>query len=149
MTASTDFSPEEWQLILQGPPTAGVIVVTAERGGSLRETFALTKSYVEARRAHGASELLDEIVAAKPELDHTHYGSAEELREHGLEHLREAVALLGRKASPEEADAYRRFVVELATNVASAHREHGVAVSDKEQAALAEISEAVGATGKQ
>jgi hypothetical protein len=28
---------------------------------------------VEARQQHGASELLDEIVAAKPAIDHTRY----------------------------------------------------------------------------
>jgi len=55
MTGKSDFSPEEWDLILQGPPTAGVMVVTAERGGALRESFALTKSYVEARHHHGES----------------------------------------------------------------------------------------------
>src|SRR5439155_15255295 len=43
-----------------------------ERGGAFRETLALSNSYVEARRRHGESELLDEIVSAKPQLDHTH-----------------------------------------------------------------------------
>ena len=69
MTGKSDFNSEEWELILQGPPTAGVMVVTAERGGAFRETLALSKAYVEARRQHGESELLDEIVSAKPQLD--------------------------------------------------------------------------------
>jgi hypothetical protein len=149
MTGKSDFSPEEWDLILQGPPTAGVMVVTAERGGALRESFALTKSYVEARHHHGESELLDELVSAKPELDHTHYGSPEELREHGLQHLRDAVTLLEHKASPDEVDAYKRFVVSLATSVANAHREQGVAITDKEQAVLVEITKALGVEAAQ
>jgi hypothetical protein len=41
--------------------------VTAQRGGSFREAIAMGKAYVEAREQHGKSELLDEIVAAKPE----------------------------------------------------------------------------------
>ena len=74
MTKSSDFTPEEWELVLEAPPTAGLIVVTAERGGSLRETFAMAKAYAErARQEHGESELLDEIVAAKPKRDHTHF----------------------------------------------------------------------------
>src|SRR5271167_3785871 len=107
MTSKADFTDEEWKLILEAPPSAGMIVVTAERGGSFRETIAIAKAYVEARRQHGESELLDEIVAAKPERDHTHYHSPEELKEHGLQHLRDAVALLGRKATADEVDEYR------------------------------------------
>ena len=93
MTTKSDFSTEEWQEILEAPPSAGMIVVTAQRGGTLRETIAMAKAYVEARQQHGKSELLDEIVAAKPERDHTHYHSAEELKQEGLEHIRDSVAV--------------------------------------------------------
>ena len=86
MTAKAAFSPEEWKVVLGGPPAAGTIVVTAARGGMIRETVAMSKAYVEARKQHGESELLDEIVAAKPAMDHTRYHSAEELRAAGLEH---------------------------------------------------------------
>ena len=145
MTAKSDFTTEEWELVARGPATAGLIVVTAQRGGTFRETLALTRAYGDARRAHGQSELLDEIVSAKPQLDHTRYGSPEELREAGLQHLREAVALVGQKATPEELDAYRRFTLDLAEKIASAHREEGAdPVSPSERAALDQIAEAVG-----
>lgn len=100
MTTKAAFSPEEWKTVLEGPPTAGMIVITAARGGMFRESIAMSKAYAEARGQHGESELLDEIVAAKPELDHTRYHSAEELRDNGLGHLRDAVALVGAKATP-------------------------------------------------
>jgi len=143
VTGKADFTAEEWQTVLLGPPTAGLIVITAQRGGTLRETLALTRSYVEARKQHGESELLDEIVSAKPALDHTRYHSAEELKDAGLRHLRAAVELLAAKATTAEVDAYKRFVVDLAGNVANAHREHGTNVSDAEQAALDEITTAL------
>jgi hypothetical protein len=108
-----------------------------------RETIAIAKAYVEARQQHGESELLDAIVAAKPERDHTHYHSREELKEHGLQHLRDAVALLQRKATPVEVDEYRRFIITLAHKVAAAHREHGEAVSESEQAAINEVTAAL------
>jgi hypothetical protein len=146
MTAKADFTQEEWELILEGPPSAGMIVITAQRGGTFRESIAMAKAYVEARQQHGGSELIDEIVAAKPERDHTRYHSAEELKEHGLQHLRDAVAALERKATPEEVTDYRRFVLTLADKVANAHREGGVAVSDAERAAIEEISTAMGGT---
>ena len=112
MTGKADFTPEEWDTVLEGPPSAGMIVVTAQRGGTFRETFAIGKAYSEARAQHGASELLDEIVAAKPEVDHTRYHSYDELKQHGLQHLRDAVEVLDRKATPEEVEDYRNFVAD-------------------------------------
>jgi hypothetical protein len=121
-------------------------VAAAARGGSFRESVALSKAYVEARAQHGASELLDEIVSAKPEVDHTRYHSAEELRDSGLEHIRDAVTLLDSKASPEELDGYRLFVLALANKVAAAHREEGSGVSPAEAEAIDEIAAALGTT---
>jgi 2-succinyl-5-enolpyruvyl-6-hydroxy-3-cyclohexene-1-carboxylate synthase len=140
MTGKADFTPEEWELVLEGPPSAGMIVVTAQRGGTIRETLAIAKAYVEARQQHGASELLDEIVSAKPEIDHTRYHSVDELKQHGLQHLRDAVELLERKATPQEVDDYRRFVLAVADKVAHAHREGGTEVSEAERAAIDEVS---------
>jgi hypothetical protein len=146
MTGKADFTEEEWKLVLEGPPSAGMIVVTAQRGGSFRETVAMAKAYAEARQQHGQSELLDEIASAKPEIDHTRYGSVDELRHHGLQHLKDAVTLLGQKATPDEVEAYTRFVLSLADRVASAHREGGVAVSDAERTAIEQIAAAIGHT---
>jgi hypothetical protein len=144
MTGKASFTPEEWQLVLEGPPSAGMIVVTAQRGGSFRESIAMAKAYVEARQQHGQSELLDEIVAAKPERDHTRYHSVDELKQAGLGHLKDAVGVLEQKATPEEVEDYKRFVLTLADKVASAHREGGQAVSDAERAAIKEIADALG-----
>ena len=146
MTSKSDFTTEEWQLILEAPPSAGMIVVTAQRGGSFRESIAMAKAYVEARQQHGESELLDEIVAAKPERDHTHYHSPDELKQSGLKHVRDSVALLEQKATAAEVGEYRNFILTLSHRVAAAHREHGVEVSEAEQAAIDEIAEALGAT---
>jgi len=147
MTTKADFSPEEWTVVLEGPPTAGMIVVTAARGGTFRETIAMAKAYTQARDEHGESELLDEIVATKPQVDHARYHSAEELRQNGLAHLRDAVAVLESKATAEELDEYRNFVVTLADRVAAAHREHGQAVSPAEAQAIRQITEALGTNG--
>ncbi len=144
MTGRADFTEEEWELVLEGPPSAGMIVVTAQRGGSFRESIAMAQAYLEARRQHGESELLDEIVAAKPERDHMRYHSVEELKQHGQQHLRDAVELLERKATSEEVEDYRRFVLTLADKVAKAHREGGEMVSDAERAAIEEISASLG-----
>jgi hypothetical protein len=147
MTTKTAFTPEEWTVVLEGPPTAGMIVITATHGGTFRETFAMSKAYSEARAEHGESELLDEIVSAKPKMDHARYHSAEELRDHGLGHLRDAMALLEGKATATERDDYRHFVLTLANKVAAAHREHGQQVSPAEAQAIQQITAALGEAG--
>jgi hypothetical protein len=144
MTTKAAFSPEEWMSVLEGPPSAGMIVVTAASGGMFRETVAMSKAYVDARALHGQSELLDEIVAARPKMEHTRYHSADELKDAGLQHLRTAVALLQSKATPDEVDEYRRFVLTLANKVAAAHREEGQEVSPAEAAAIDQIAGALG-----
>jgi len=147
MAGKTDFTLEEWELVLVGPPSAGLIVVTAQRGGVFSETFAIGKAYTEARRLHGSSQLLDEIVGARYDRRHTRYRSAAEMKRGGLKNLRAAVALLEQKATPEELAAYKRFVLTVADRVATAHREGDSEVSDSEKAAIDEIAAALGAEG--
>ena len=148
MTKQADFTPEEWTQVLEGPTSAGMLVITASRGGTFRETFSMGKAYTDARRHHGQSELLDEIVAAKPKSDHTRYHSPEELREHALRHIRDAVALVRTKATPQELGDYRGFVLNLAERVAQAHSEQGEDVSPSERSAIGEIGGALGSSGE-
>jgi len=104
----------------------------------------MSKAYAEARAQHGESELLDEVVAAKPKVDHTRYHSPEELRDSGLKRLRDVTALLESKATSTELEDYRRFVLAVADKVANAHREHGQSVSPDEEQAIQQISAALG-----
>ena len=61
------------------------------------------------------------------------------------EGLGEGLAILEQKATPEEVEAYKRFVVAVAEAAAKAHKEGGFIgiggkeVSESEQAALDEI----------
>jgi len=144
MSVKSDFEEAEWDLVAEGPVTAGMIVLTAGSGGTFRETLALARSYTDARKEHGQSELLDEIVSAKPEFDRHRYHSTGELHDAGLERIAEAAAAVGRKGTPEELDDYRKFVVTLASTVAAAHKEEGQQVSPAEQAALNEIRDRLG-----
>ena len=147
MTTKAAFSAEEWEMVLEGPSTAGMIVLTAAHGGTFRETIAMSKALAEVHAEHGGSELLDEIVSAKPKVDHTRYHSPEELRDSGLGHIRDAMALLESKATGEERDDYRHLVLTVAGKVAAAHQEHGQSVSPPEAEAIEQITAALGAAG--
>ena len=144
MTTKAAFTTEEWDLVRAGPPAAGMMVIAASKGGMMRETFEMAKAYADARQEHGESELLDELVSAKPERDHTKYHSFEELKENSLRRLREAVELLTAKATPEEVDDYRRFVLTLTERVAKRHKEDGVEVSPAEEQTIADVRGALG-----
>jgi hypothetical protein len=154
MTIKADFNAEEWSTLVEAPLLAGTRVAAAERGGTIRESFAVTKAYAEARRHQGESTLLDAIVASPPSLD------AQRLREssgdiEGLagRRLADAVALLDAKATADDRDAYKQFVLAVAEAAANANREGGFIgiggkpVSANEQAALDEIRAALGVEG--
>jgi hypothetical protein len=143
MTTKAAFTEQEWDLVRAAPPAAGMIVITASHGGMMRETFEMAKVYADARQQHGDSELLDELVSAKPERDHTRYHSFEELKEQSLQRLREAVELVQSKATSEEVDDYRRFILTVTDRVAKRHKEDGVEVSVAEQQAIDEVREAL------
>ena len=144
MTTKAAFTEQEWDLVRSGPPSAGLLVITASHGGMMRETFEMAKVYTDTRKEHGQSELLDELVSAKPERDHTKYHSFEELKTHTLQRLGEAVELVQSKATAEEADDYRRFIVTLTERVANRHEEDGAKVSPAEQQAIDAVRAALG-----
>ena len=148
MTGKSDFSNEEWTQVLEAPPSAALVVIASDRGGSIRETFSMAKAYAEAHKKPGQSQLLDEIVSAKPEVDRSRFKTQEELKERCLENVREAVALLKQKAGAEEVEAYRQFIVDVVNRVAEARKEgfmglSGERVSGDERAAIEEITAAL------
>ena len=138
MTDKADFTAEEWELVREGPPTAGMVALTSERGGSFRESWALARAYTDARKEHGESELLDALVAEKPDLKR--YKTPEELETQGLGRLTEAVTLLEQKATPGVVLAYNKFALDVAEGVAEAHKEGGRPVSEGERAAIEKIA---------
>ncbi len=148
MTASSAFSDDGWKTVLGGPPSAGLIVLTAQSGGTWSETWAMSKAYAEARQKHGESELLDEVVSAKPKLERSSYRTPEELRASCLQRIRDAIGVLDGTAMPEEIDDYKRFIVHLAHVVAAAHREDGRDVSAAEDDAIQAISDVLGVPGE-
>ena len=147
MTGKADFTAEEWEVVAEAPPAAGLAVATAQSGGTFRESFALAKAYAEARKGQGESELLDALVSERPKVKHERAESAGALKEQALQQLRDALALVEAKGTPQEADDYRGFVLDVANRVAEAHKENGQAVSPAEQAVLDEISATPSRTG--
>ncbi len=140
MTTKADFNADEWERLAQAPAFAGLMVILGDRGGSFRESIALGKAYAAARR-DGGSELLEQVVASPPHVDPKSI-TPDQLPER----IREAIRIAGQKATPEEAEEYRQFILRVADAVAHAHKEGGVLgiggkeVSEQEQAVLDELA---------
>ena len=145
MTAKADFNAEEWSTVVEAPVLAGMRVVTAGRGGRIRETIAIGKVYTTVRQAQGTSELLDAILSSPPAVDRQGVQEAGNLAAASSDRLREAIRILNAKATVDEESAYKRFVLAVATAAAEAHKEGGFIgiggkrISDEERVALDEI----------
>jgi hypothetical protein len=148
MTSKADFNAEEWATVVEGSVLAGMRVVAAHRGGTIRESLAVAKVYTAARQAQGDSEFLDALVSSPPAVD------AQEVRTRGgdlatvsSERLREALRIVREKATPDELEEYKRFVIQVAEAAAKAHKEGGFIgiggkeISPEEQAALDQIQQ--------
>lgn len=150
MTKKADFNAEEWSRVVEGPVLAGLRVMAADRGGTLRESVAMGKVYAQARQQQGESELLDELVSSPPALDPGRLRSGGDVAQASDDGVRAAIEVLEQKASPEDVAAYKGFVREVAQAVARAHKEGGFLglggkeVSPEEQEALDELDRVLG-----
>jgi hypothetical protein len=151
MTRKADFNAEEWSTVVEGPLYAGLWVIAVDKGGTLRESLALGRVYKDARAGHGESELLDELIKSPPSIEPARVKEAQgEVSSVASQRLRAAMDVLEAKATPEEVDAYKRFVMTAAQAVASAHKEGGFLgiggkeISDAENQALDGIASTLG-----
>ena len=119
MTAKADFTAEEWETLHKGVTGAGLLVSVGDRDftDTFGEAGALARRL---REEHGqnASELVRELAGARG----SGFGftaSPQKVEAETLEALRSATAILAAKA-PDEADAYRTLVLDVADSVANA-----------------------------
>jgi hypothetical protein len=151
MTEKAAFNAEEWSKLVEAPALVALRVIAADRGGTLRESLSLGRAYAEARRS-GDSGLLEEIVSSAPQVDPSGLKDPGGLEQRAEESLRDALGLLEQKATPEELEAYRQFVLKVGETVARAHKEGGVLgiggkeVSESEQAALDKLASTLGSS---
>jgi hypothetical protein len=145
MTQKSAFNAEEWTVVVNAPALTALLVISASKGGTVRETVAIGKAY-QAVREERPSELLQAILSTPPALDRTRGPQTpEQLRSQATALLRHAVNTLDRIATQEEVAEYKRFVFRVADTVARAHKEGsflgigGTDVSPQERAVLDEV----------
>jgi tellurite resistance protein len=139
MAGKADFSEDEWKELQQGVTGAGLLVSTAHR--DFTDSFGEAKAVAKQLQAHRASD--SQLVRDLSGTHGTGFGmvaSPSEVVEGTISALRASVALLGTKA-PDELEAYRALVLEVANAVAEAKG----GVKDEERAAIQKVSDALGA----
>ena len=139
MAGKTDFTEDEWKHLQQGVTAVGLYVSTAHR--DFTDSFGEASAVAKQLAAHRESD--SQLVRDLSGTHGTGFGmvaSPKEVTEGTMSALEAAVAVLGAKA-PDELHAYRGLVLDVATAAAEAKG----GVTDEETAAIAKITEALGA----
>ncbi len=163
MAKQDTFTPEEWTLVRLAPSLVAGGMSAAEPSGifsSIKEAAAGAVGMSDAFKANSALELFTSLAADRsiPGMPDPKTLLGEGTREQQmanfkgavLERVKSAVALVGSKASPAEAEAYKSMLVGIAQKAAEASKEGGflgfggVRVSDAEHAFINEVKQAAG-----
>jgi hypothetical protein len=162
VTDKSNFTPDEWKLLLESVMTAGIAVTAADPSGLwglLKESFASGTELAKAKMDPGTNALIKAVVndfgspegrsAARDDLKSKLTGSKPaEIKDKCIETLRQAAAVIDAKA-PGDAAAFKGWLRQISQHVAEASKEGGflgiggVPVSEAEKATLAEISSAL------
>ena len=70
MSTKSDYSAEEWEMLLEVPPLVGTAVMVAGRSGvvgSMKESFAVASGVMEARDGFESNELIQSLISARVE----------------------------------------------------------------------------------
>jgi tellurite resistance protein len=139
MAGKADFTEGEWKDLQQGVTGAGMLVSAAHR--DFTDTFGEASTVAKQLAAHRESE--SQLVRELSETHSTGFGlvaSPKEVVEGTINALRASVGVLREKA-PDDLEAYRGLVLDVATAVAEAKG----GVKDEETAAIERITAALGA----
>jgi hypothetical protein len=164
MTTKADFTDEEWTRLERGPLVAGMAITFADPGGpieALKESLAAVKTVAEAARIGTGNELVDALAKDVAEKAQKRENPIKGFKPRGttagaeiLDELRAVDEIVAQKATPEEAEAYRKWLLDAAQRTADAAKEGGflgfnaVRVSEGEQKMLDRLGEVLGNAGE-
>jgi hypothetical protein len=124
MAGKDDFTEQEWETMQRGVTGSGMLVSVADRGffDTFKEVGALSK-YLKEAREKTSSELVRQLA----EVRGTGFGltdSPDEVESKTTQALQASMATLKAKA-PDEAEAYSKFVLDVANGVGDAAKDIG------------------------
>jgi hypothetical protein len=157
MTTKADFTDDEWARLKRAPFVAGMAISLADPGGPIeafKETAATLRTVVEAAEGDGRGELVDaiatEVAAEAKQRQSPLAGFKPRAAAEVMDELREANRVVSEKATPEDAAAFREWLLAAAQEAADAAKEGGFfgigaeQVSEREQKVLDQLRETLG-----
>ena len=161
MTGKADFTDDEWATLVRAPMVAGMAITIADPGGPIevvKESSAVLK-FATGSSDEKRDDLVGEVAQAMREMVQHRDNPIGDFKPRGtmagkqvLDELSRANEIVRTKATPEEADAFRAWILESAQRAADAAKEggfmgfHAERVSQGEKDMLAQIGSALGAT---
>ena len=158
MTTKADFTDSEWEVLRRAPMVAGMAITLADPGGPIevgKETAAVLRLVIQ--ESVGRDDLVGEVAREVMELAGQRKSPLADFSAPGVDGRQGDSGRAGarernrdRKATPEEAEAYRAWLLECAQRAANAAKEGGfmgfnaVRVSEGEERMLAELGSALG-----
>jgi hypothetical protein len=159
MTTKSDFTEDEWTALTRAPMVAGMAITLADPGGPIevvKETTAVLK-FATSTASEQRDDLVGEIAREIRTLVEQRKNPAADFKPRGamagkeiLDELSRANEIVSAKATPEEADAFREWIMECAQRAAEAAKEGGFMgfraelVSQGEKDMLAQVRAALG-----
>jgi len=139
MARKDQFTDDEWEALERGVTGAGTLVSLSDRRffDTFKEAGALARHLRDAREK-GQSDLVRELAQEAKGTGFGFTASVDEVERGTTEALSKAKSVLAAKA-PEELNAYRAFVLDVARSVAEAAK--GVGANETE--ALTKIEQAL------
>jgi hypothetical protein len=157
MATKDDFTDEEWARLERSPFVAGMAISLADPGGpieAVKESVAALRSVTEAAQSGEGGELVDAVAESVTEKAKHRQSPLGDFKPRGalageeiLDELRAVNELLSQKASPEDAAAFREWLLNAAKRAAEAAKEGGFLgfraerVSEGEQRMLDKLRE--------
>ncbi len=155
MGVKDSFTDAEWKNLLELPLAVGMTIIFASPSGPwgiYQESKELLQEPGRLASQSGSSGLVSALAVElqskikdimKQQQDSIKHSSPEAFKAKTMENCKSAASVLS-KTTADEANAYKRWVMELGQKVAEAAKEHGVSVTPEESAALKDISAALG-----
>ena len=157
MTTKADFTDDEWTRLKRAPFVAGMAISLADPGGPIeafKETAATLRTVLDAEEGGRgelvgaiAREVAEEARARKSPLAGFKPGKGANAGAGILAELEEVNGVVTRKATPQDATAFRDWLLAAAQEAANAAKEGGFlgfraeVVSEGEQQMLDRLSE--------
>jgi hypothetical protein len=158
MTTKADFTEDEWATLVRSPIVAGMAITLADPGGPIevvKETSAVVK-FVTGSASEDRDDLVGEVAREVRALAEQRTNPVGDFKPRGalagkqvVDELSRANEIVTAKVTPEEAEAFRAWILECAQRAADAAKEggfmgfHAERVSQGEKDMLAQLESAL------